>query len=350
MHTIATDAPEVINLNGQDKNIQQEQAIRKRVIATYSKPHTWRSIWQIINSFIPYAATVIAMYYSLNISYWLTLLLALPAAGFVVRIFIIFHDCGHGSFFRSRTARSAVGYIAGILTFFPYHHWTHKHAKHHATASDLDRRGTGDVWTLTVKEYQDLPKRKKLMYRLYRNPALMLLIGPIYLFLISNRFVEGKANKKERRGVLYTNLGIFAFVTSMIYLIGFKAYLLIQFPITFFAGVAGIWLFYVQHQFEDAYWERHDDWDYEKAAIVGSSFYKLPKILQWFTGNIGFHHVHHLSSKIPNYYLERCHNLIPSLSAVPPLTLRGSLKSVRFRLWDEEKGRLVGFADIREAH
>jgi omega-6 fatty acid desaturase (delta-12 desaturase) len=174
----------------------------------------------------------------------------------------------------------------------------------------------------------------------------MLLFGPIYLLLIINRFVEGKASKKERRGVLLTNLGILTLAAFMIYLIGIKAYLLIQLPITFFAGMVGIWLFYVQHQFEDVYWERHNNWDYEKAAIVGSSFYKLPKVLQWFSGNIGFHHVHHLSSKIPNYYLQRCHELIPTLSAVAPLTLKTSLKSLRFRLWDEEKRRLVGFGDL----
>ena len=287
------------------------------------------------------------MYFSLSITYWLTFALAIPAAGFMVRIFIIFHDCGHGSFFISRRANNIFGFIAGLITFAPYYHWNHKHATHHASAGDLDRRGMGDVWTLTVKEYHGLPKRERLKYILFRNLLVMLLIGPVYLFLIYNRFVIGKATARERYYVYSTNLGILFLVIISSALIGIKAYLMIQLPIIIIAGIAGVWLFYVQHQFEGVYWARHENWNFQHAALEGSSFYKLPKLLQWFSGNIGFHHVHHLSSRIPNYNLELCHKEIPEFQNVKPLTLLASLKSIKYRLWDEENNKLVGFEYFR---
>ena len=324
----------------------QDLKISNKTLNQYTQPIVWKSIWQIINSVVPYLSLMVLMYFSLDISYWLTLLLAIPAAGFLVRIFIIFHDCGHGSFFRSRRANTIIGYITGILAFVPFHHWSHRHAQHHATASDLDRRGIGDVWTLTVDEYKSLTKRKQMLYKLNRNPLMMLLVGPVYLFLISNRFVEQPAHRKEKRGVYITNIGILFIVATLSFFIGFKSYILIQLPVIMLAGAAGIWLFYVQHQFEDVYWERHNKWQYPLAALAGSSFYKLPAILQWFTGNIGFHHIHHLNAKIPNYNLEKCHAEIPAFRQVKPLTIKGSLKSLNLRLWDEEKGRLVGFSNI----
>ncbi len=302
---------------------------------------------QILNSFIPYFALLVLMYFSLSISYWLTLLLAIPAAGFMVRIFIIFHDCGHGSFFSSRRANTIVGFIAGLFTFAPYNHWNHKHAIHHATSGDLDRRGMGDVWTLTVKEYQELSKGERLWYQIFRNPFMMLVIGPIYMFLIYNRFVTGNPASKERFYVYSTNLGIVVLILISSFVIGLKAYLLIQLPIIMIGGMAGIWLFYVQHQFEDVYWERHDQWNYQRAALQGSSFYKLPKLLQFFSGNIGFHHIHHLSARIPNYNLEACHREIPEFQKIKPLTFLPSLKCLTFRLWDEDNNRLVGYGAIK---
>ncbi len=319
----------------------------KEIIAKYTQPDWGRSIWQVANSFIPYILLVIAMYFSLNISYWLTLALAIPAGGFMIRIFIIFHDCGHGSYFPSRQANSIVGFLAGLITFAPYNHWNHKHAIHHATSGDLDRRGMGDVWTLTVKEYQETSKQERFHYQIFRNPVLMLVIGPLYMFLIYNRFVTGKATARERHYVYATNMALLAIIIVATLTIGFKAYVLIQLPILMIGGSAGVWLFYVQHQFDGVYWSRHEDWNFEDAAVEGSSFYKLPKILQWFSGNIGFHHVHHLSSRIPNYYLESCHKEIPQFRNIKPLTFRNSLKCFTYRLWDEENNRLVGYNYLR---
>jgi omega-6 fatty acid desaturase (delta-12 desaturase) len=290
---------------------------------------------------------MVGMYYSLEISYWLTLALAIPAAGFLVRIFIIFHDCGHGSFFKSKKANTVVGYLTGILNFAPYHDWRYNHAQHHATCSDLDRRGTGDVWTLTKQEYIDLSTSKKLTYRLYRHPVVMFGLGPLWLFLINHRFAPRDAKKRERRSVQLTNLGLLIVVISMSLLIGIKAYLLIQLPVILIAGMMGIWLFYVQHQYEDVYWNRHDEWNFQDAALQGSSFYKLPVVLQWFTGNIGFHHVHHLNARIPNYNLQRCHEQIGLFRQIKPLKFLKSLKSLRFRLYDEELGKMIGFGALK---
>ncbi|MCG8604943.1 fatty acid desaturase, partial [bacterium] len=276
-------------------------------LAHYQEPVRWRGIWQALNSIGPYLVTWFLMYLSLDISYWLTLALAIPAAGFLIRSFIIQHDCGHGSFFKSPKANNALGSFIGLLTFIPYLYWRHDHAIHHATAGDLDRRTVGDIWTLTVKEYLELSFWKRMAYRLYRNPLIMFGIGSIYIFLIDYRFPRRGSAWRERKSVTLTNLAIIGLIVILIFTIGWKAYLMVQFPITMVASSAGVWLFYVQHQYEDVYWERHDSWDYEAVALQGSSFYKLPKVLQWFTGNIGFHHVHHLLPRIPNYSLERCH-------------------------------------------
>ena len=319
------------------------EVVDKDLIKPFARPDWRRSVWQIINSVIPMLGMFIAMYYSLAVSYWLTLLLAVPTAGLFVRIFIIFHDCGHGSFFKSHTANTIVGYITGILTFAPYHDWRFNHARHHATCSDLDRRGTGDVWTLTTGEYDALTPWKKFTYRLYRNPVVMFGLGPVWLFLISHRFSPGGAKAREKRSVYLTNLGLVVVALTASLLIGFKSYVLIQLPVILLAGTIGIWLFYVQHQYEDVYWNRHDDWDFEAAALEGSSFYKLPAVLQWFTGNIGYHHVHHLNARIPNYNLQRCHEQFDVFQQVKPLTFFSSLKSLRFRLYDEDMHRMVSF-------
>lgn len=290
------------------------------------------------------------MYRSLEVSYWLTLLLAIPAAGFAIRLFIIFHDAGHGSFFKSKVANDWIGRITGVLLFTPYYSWRHSHAIHHATAGDLDRRGTGDVWTLTVDEFYTLPKWKRLAYRLYRNPFIIFVIGPTIDFVVLQRFIsEDKRDPRVAASIRNTNFAILGVVIAASLTIGIVPYLLVQLPIIALASSLGVWLFYVQHQYEDVYWERHEQWDFATAALYGSSFYKLPKILQWFSGNIGFHHIHHLSPRIPNYALERCHNENELFQQVEPLTLRTSLKSLRVRLWDEDRHKLIGYHPPEEA-
>lgn len=316
-------------------------------MAKYQKPQTGRGLWQITNTLVPYALLWYLMYRSLAISYWLTLPLAVVAGGFLVRVFIIFHDCGHGSFFRARLANDILGCMTGILTLTPYHQWRYEHAVHHSAAGDLDRRGTGNVWTLTVQEYLEASRWKRFSYRLARNPFVLFVLAPLYVFLLQQRFPSGKGGWRERFSVYGTNVALLIVATVMSGVFGFKAYLLIQLTVVMVAGSAGIWLFYVQHQFEGVYWERKEQWDYAKAALQGSSFYKLPRVLQWFSGNIGFHHIHHLSPRIPNYHLEKCHEAEPLFQTVKPITLLGSMKSFTFRLWDERRQRLVGYRVLR---
>ncbi len=319
----------------------------KELVAPYQTPTVGRSVWQVVNTLIPYALLWYLMYRSLAVSYWLTLPLAILAAGFLVRVFIIFHDCGHGSFFKSRKANDAFGFITGVLTFTPYFHWRWEHALHHATAGDLDKRGTGDVWTLTVQEYLNASRWKRFAYRLARNPVVLFVLAPLFLFLVMQRFPSLKASRRERHSVYWTNLAVLAMAGALSGMLGFKAYLLIQLTVLMVADSAGVWLFYVQHQFEGVYWERGQNWDYTTAALKGSSFYKLPKVLQWFTGSIGFHHIHHLRPGIPNYNLAKCHHAVPLFQTVKPVTLFSSLKSLTFRLWDEQRQRLVGYGHLR---
>ncbi|RMF66934.1 MAG: fatty acid desaturase [Calditrichaeota bacterium] len=327
---------------------QSTRTTWQQAIAPYTRPVTWRSVWQVINSVIPYLALWYLMYLSLGVSYWLTLGLAVLASGFLMRSFIILHDCGHGAFFKSQKANDILGFLIGILTFTPYYYWRHDHAVHHASAGDLDRRSVGDIWTLTVKEYAESSFWRRFGYRLYRNPLVMFLVGPLFVFLLRYRLPLGATSKRERLNVHYTNLAILGIVVIMAATIGLQAYVLVQLPITMISTAAGVWMFYVQHQFEEVYWERHENWDYVAAALDGSSFYKLPKVLQWFTGNIGFHHIHHLSPRIPNYQLSACYRDNPIFQEIEPITLKSSLKSLTFRLWDEEQRKLVGYAPARD--
>ncbi len=319
----------------------------REAVAGHQNSVLGRSLWQFASTLTGYVALWVLMILSLRTSYWLTLALACVAAGFMVRIFIIFHDAGHGSYFASRRANDIVGFITGVLTFTPYLQWRRMHALHHATSGDLDRRGPGDVWTMTVEEYLGASRWKRLRYRMVRNPFILFVIGPLYVFLFEYRFPWKASGEKERRGMHLTNLALAAIMLVMSLTIGFKAYLLIQLPVHMIAGAVGMWLFYVQHQFEDVYWERQEEWDFTRAALAGSSFYRLPKVLQWFTGNIGFHHIHHLSPAIPNYNLERCHNASPIFQEVKPVTLWSGMKALTFRLWDERQGKLVGFGRLR---
>lgn len=319
----------------------------KQIVARYQKPSLGRGVWQIVNTLVPYAALWYLMYLSVAVSWWLTLPLAVLAGAFTVRTFILFHDCGHGSFFKSSAANHLLGAITGVLTFTPYFHWRWEHAIHHASAGDLDRRGTGDVWTLTVQEYLEASRWKRFAYRLARNPVVLFVLAPLFLFLVMQRVPNLKAPLRERYSVYWTNLAIGALAAGLIWVFGLKAYLIIQLTVLMTAGSAGVWLFYIQHQFEGVYWERGEAWDYAAAALKGSSFYKLPKVLQWFSGNIGFHHIHHLSPRIPNYHLERCHQAEPLFQTVKPVTLFSSFKSFTFRLWDEERRKLVGYRHLR---
>jgi omega-6 fatty acid desaturase (delta-12 desaturase) len=287
------------------------------------------------------------MYLSQGISYWLTAALVLLAAGFLVRVFIISHDCGHGSFFNSRRANDLLGFITGVLSFTPFYHWRWEHALHHSTAGDLDRRGTGDVWTMTVKEYQAASRSRRFAYRLARNPVILFVIAPLFLFLVKQRFASKKAGRRERNSVHWTNLALLGVAAGLSCLFGLTTYLTLQLGILLVAGVAGVWLFYVQHQFEGVYWERREEWDFCQAALQGSSFYKLPKVLQWFSGNIGFHHIHHLSPRIPNYNLEGCHRAEALFQTVRPVTFFASFKSLSFRLWDEQRRKLVSFRSLK---
>lgn len=316
------------------------------IVAKYEKPSLPRSLRQIANTILPYFALLYLMYLSLEVSYWITFALAIPAGGFLVRNFIIFHDCGHGSFFKSRKANRVLGFFTALLTFMPSYFWSHQHAKHHAHAGDLDNRGDGDVWTLTVQEYLALSRWKRLHYRVYRNPFFLFGLAPLYLFFVHYRYWRSGDSKRVRWSAMQTNIALLAIIVGLSLTIGLKTYLMIQLPIMLVAGSAGIWLFYVQHQFEDVYWERKEEWNFLRHALEGSSFYKLPRVLQWFSGNIGFHHVHHLSPRIPNYYLQKCHESHPMFRNVKHVTLWTSMKSLGYRLWDEERKKLVGFSYV----
>ena len=319
----------------------------KKQVAPFEKSTTKESIFQIINTVVPFIILWYLSYLSLSVSYWLAFVPIVIAAGFLTRIFIIFHDCTHHSFFQNRRANRIVGTIMGVFTVHPFDQWGHDHSVHHATSGNLDKRGTGDMWTMTVDEYAAAPIKVRIAYRFYRNPLVMFVLGPIYVFLLKNRFNRKGARKKERYNTYLTNVLIVALFSLLCWAIGWQSFLIVQGSIFMLSGMAGIWLFYVQHTFEDSYFEEDKDWEYVKAAVEGSSFYKLPKVLQWLTGNIGFHHVHHLSPRVPNYKLEEAHKNTEPLQNVPTITLATSLQSLRFRLWDENSKTFVTFKEVK---
>lgn len=323
-----------------EQTIAHKQKQLTKQVAAFAQPDTKNSLIQLFNTFIPFFGLWFLAYLSLNVSYFLTLGITVIAAGFLTRIFIIFHDCCHLSFFKQKRHNHILGFLTGVLTLFPYLQWQHSHSIHHATSSNLDKRGTGDIWLLTVNEYKAAPLYTKIAYRLYRNPFIMFILGPIYVFLITNRFNKKGARRKERLNTYLTNLAIAALAAVCCLIFGWQSFLLVQGPIFLISGSIGVWLFYVQHTFEDSYFEADENWSYVQAAVEGSSFYKLPKLLQWLTGNIGYHHVHHLSPKVPNYKLETAHEQHEPLKNVPTITLKTSLQSLAFRLWDEEKSNL----------
>jgi len=322
----------------------------KSLIAQYQMSHAWKSIWQLCNSFIPFFLLWYVMYLSLEVSYWLTALLSFPTAGFLMRFFIIQHDCGHGSFFKSRRANDRVGICCSIFTWTPYHSWQRSHAIHHAHAGNLEHRGIGDIHTMTVNEYLQQSSWGKFKYRLYRNPLVLFVLAPIFLFVVLYRFPTSHPTpiRRVQSSVYWTDLALLMVVGGMIWLVGLKAVLLVQGPIIVIASSTGTWLFFIQHQFEDTYWTRDDSWDYTLAALRGSSYYRLPNILRWFTGNIGFHHIHHLSPRIPNYLLKKCHDENPIFREAVVLTFRSSLNSICLSLWDEEQKKLIGFHHLKQ--
>jgi omega-6 fatty acid desaturase (delta-12 desaturase) len=309
------------------------------------------SIWQIANSFIPSFVLTVLAYLSLRVSYLVTLSLTVLAGGFLMRIFIIQHDCGHQSFFKSKKANNTLGFVCGILTLTPYALWRMTHAVHHATSGDLDNRGVGDVETKTVKEYLAASRLERLKYRIVRNPFVLFLIAPLYVFVINQRTPVAwrvATTKQGRRSLIYTDLTLAAIWIPLIALLGLDTVIKVQLPIYIVAATVGVWLFFIQHNFEDTYWRTHPEWSYEEAALRGSSYYKLPKVLQWFSGNIGLHHIHHLSPKIPNYLLQKAYDENEYLQNVHTLTLRSSFKIVfdRLALWDEDQQKLVSFGYV----
>ncbi len=322
----------------------------RKTLSPYTKPDLRQAVLQIINTFIPYIALWFVLVYPVNHKYSVAGICALIfiASLFLVRIFILFHDCSHGSFLASQRANKILGYVSGILTFTPFTYWQHNHLVHHGTYADLDHRGVGDIWTLTVEEYLASSRVMQWAYRLYRNPFVFLGIGPGYSFLVTQRFLHEWEGKNEHFSAAVTNLAILMIILAASLTIGLRTYLLIQLPIILIAGAIGVWLFYVQHQFKGVYWSRHEDWDPLKAALKGSSYYKLPKVLQWFTAHIGLHHVHHVLPRIPNYKLQQCYDASLVMQDVMPLTLRESLKSFSLNLWDEKKQKLVSFRSLKE--
>jgi omega-6 fatty acid desaturase (delta-12 desaturase) len=319
----------------------------RELLSAYARPHRLRSVGDTITSIVPYLGVSVGMYFALALSPLLALALAPVSAAFLLRTYIVFHDCSHGSFLVSRRGNMWLGTICGLLVLSPFVRWRHDHAVHQATSGDLDKRGVGDLPTLTVAEYYQRSWRGRLGYRIVRNPAVMFGLGPVFAMIIGPRIVARSARPRMRNSVIWTDIALAVIAASLLWLIGIGDLLLLWAPAALLAGGVGIWLFYAQHQFEDTYWQRSDRWSYADAALRGSSFLKLPKPLQFVTGNIGYHHIHHLSVRIPNYNLQRAHEENPILQGVPTLSLWDGIRSVRLKLWDEQHGRLVTFAQAR---
>jgi len=316
--------------------------------AGFELPVLVESLGQFASSFGGFFCACAAMYLTVGVSYWITLVLALVAAGFLVRIFIIQHDCGHGSFFKSRRANHALGLLCSLLTLTPYATWRRQHAGHHGVWNDLDRRLSGvDIYSscLTVAEYQRLSPWHRRWYRLMRHPFVANILLPPLIFLVLYRvpFDTPKAWRRERRAVYMTDFALVAAIGGLGFLVGFDRVAAVQLPVIVLASIIGVWLFSVQHRFEHTFWVRHSEWRFSDAALLGSSHLRLPRLLQWFTGNIGLHHIHHLNPRIPNYRLQECHDANPLLRTAPILTLWSGLRQGRFALWDEERGRMVPF-------
>ncbi len=319
------------------------------VLSPYFGPDTRLSVRQLVGTAVLFAALWAAMLWSLEVGYWLTLLLAFPTAGFLMRLFMIQHDCGHGAFFKSQRVADAVGFVIGVLTLTPYQYWRKTHAIHHAHSGDLDHRGFGDIDTKTVREYQALTPMQRLGYRLYRSPLVLFGIGAAFHFIIKHRYPWDlpRTWKREWASIWYTNLAIVVVLVLAYATIGLERFILVQLPLTLVSCSLGVWLFYVQHQFEETYWEDHKHWDYYEAGLRGSSYLDLPKPLMWLTAWIGVHHVHHMSARIPNYRLAQCYQENPELQAATRVTWLDGMKSMVLTLWDEEARELISFRQLR---
>ncbi len=334
---------------GQDDDPSQVARRLFAHCAAYREADTWRSVAQLMITASGFVALIVLMFASLEYGYWLPLALSVVAGGFLLRLFVIQHDCGHGSYFKSRRANDTIGRIISVLTLTPYGFWRKAHALHHASSGDLGRRGVGDIDTLTVREYLGLSRLGRLRYRLYRNPVILVVIGAPLYFLVFQRIPSGGMwlSKEAWISVLSLNAALIAFYGGLFATLGAGPVLMVFAPVALIGAWAGVWLFFVQHQFEDTLWDQSDDWNMQVAALGGSSYYVLPRLLQWFTGNIGLHHIHHLNSRIPNYRLQECLDASPELKAMNRLTLLESLKCVRLALWDEDQRKLVGFSAVR---
>lgn len=321
----------------------------RKTLEPYKRPSTRAAITQLANTALPFVLCWYLMARSLSVSYLLTLALAVPTSFLLVRLFILQHDCGHMSFFPSRKANHVVGSVLGLVTMFPYGYWRRTHALHHATSGNLEEREMGDVRTLTVREYLRLSPGRRLLYRLYRNPLVLLGLGPLYQFGLKHRFPFGIpwSWKREWLSVLWTNVGLVCAFVALSAWLGWQGVLLVHMPVFFMSGAVGVFLFYIQHQFEDTYWQPKETWDFHRAGFEGSSFLDLPRPLHWLTGNIGFHHIHHLASRIPNYRLQQCFRDLPWTQNVTRLSLRESLHCFRLKLWDEGTQALVGWEAVR---
>ncbi len=320
----------------------------RELVARYQQPNTRAAVTQIFTTFVPLIAGILLMVWAMKIHYGLVLLLAIPTGLLLVRVFIMMHDCGHGSYFASRRWNDIVGFITGVLTFTPYVQWRRDHAIHHATSGNLDKRGLGDVTTLTVKEYLALSPKERFKYRIYRNALVLLVFGPIFLAIKHRLPTPGQlTTAKERLSVHATNLTLAAVAILLGLLGALDEAAMIYLPAFLVAGSTGVWLFYVQHQFEEAYWRPAAEWDYATSALKGSTYLKLPKVFQWFTGNIGLHHVHHLSPRIPNYTLQKVHDNHPEFQNVPTITPWQGIKALGLKVYDEERKRLIGWRELR---
>jgi omega-6 fatty acid desaturase (delta-12 desaturase) len=321
----------------------------REILAPYKRASTRSAVVQLVDTALPFAFTWYLMLRSLEVSYFLTLGLAVPAGFLFIRLFILQHDCGHGSFFPSRHANNVVGSLLGVVTLFPYGYWRRTHAVHHATSGNLDHRELGDVKTYTVREYLAFSPTHRWLYSLYRHPLILLGLGPLYQFVLKHRFPFDIpwSWKREWASVLWTNAGIAAVFAVLAGTFGWRAIVLVHLPVVLVAGAVGVFLFFVQHQFEDTYWERDQSWDFYRAGVRGSSFFDLPPVFHWLTANIGYHHIHHLASLIPNYRLAQCFRENPGLQQVTRLSLWQGVKCLRLKLWDEEARTLVGFDAVR---
>ena len=321
-----------------------------RKVSVYRTPNTVRGAAEFVITVVPFALLWFATYSALEAGYiWLYALLLLPTVGFLVRLFLIQHDCGHQAFFANQAANNTIGRLISVLTITPYDHWRHAHSIHHATSGNLAKRGVGDVDTITVAEYQARSRWTRLRYRLYRNPAVMFGIGPFFIFVLQHRLPAGfmRSGWRPWASTMGTNVGIVCISALLIALIGVRAFVLVQLPVMILSATVGAWLFYVQHQFESTYWAHGKQWNGRTAAMHGSSHYDLPPLLRWFTANIGVHHVHHLSSRIPFYRLQDVLRDHPELRSIGRLTLWQSLKCIRLALWDEEQRRMISFRELQ---